>query len=225
MKTTSQSRFINFLTFCFVFSVASPSDIIAMEEIRYRDLRPTSEDILRFKTQGNFQAGAIIEKFVLGGWPEFAEEPRPYPETTLSVVRGRKQNHDWANAFLLRVDIADYLWLTNMVSNGINETLNMGSGPIVISFDRPVCAFGAIYAQAGAHNPHHPELRRRTSFTFYDETGEKIAGFDQMPGHFIVESGFVTDVVDRPIQAVAIDSDVAFAVSELIARPCAIPLG
>jgi hypothetical protein len=136
-----------------------------------------------------------------------------------------KENFDWANAYLLRVDPADYAWLTNDSFSGRSPGLNMGRDPILISFDKPICAFGAIYAQAGAHNPHHPEQRRRTSFSFYDASGGLISVMDEKPGYFIVESGFQKIGMEPWIAGVMIGSEVEFAIIEIIAMPCSEMVG
>ncbi|WP_143030592.1 hypothetical protein [Ruegeria halocynthiae] len=191
-----------------------------MEEVKYRNLSPTSEQRLNFDGQGRIKVGTKIKGFVFGKWPEFAKTHPPLTVTSLSVMYGKKQNFDWANAFLLRVDPASYSWLTNGELNGIVSRLNMGSGAILLSFEEPICAFGSVFSQAGAHNRHHPHLRKRTSFTFIDESGYKIDRFDLLPGAFIVESAFQTRASDNPIWAVVVDAEVPFALIELVAKPC-----
>lgn len=197
----------------------------AVEQIHYDTLHPEEEYRLVPDFTGFLPAGSSVGVFRFGGWPPQATNPPPFPRTGIAVVTGTQQDRSWANAFLLRGNPASYSWVTNPKTSGIDQKLRMGKDPIIISFDQPICAFGVIYAQSGAHNPHHPDLRKRTSFSFFDQTGQKIAVLDQKPGHFISKAAFQRSWRDPFIWAVAVDSEVYFALKEISAMPCSELLG
>ncbi len=207
------------------FLAMSPNSSHAIEKIYTKDLHASPEDTLRFTGNGAIAPGTKLKAFVLGGWPEHAETPRPTPETNLSVLRGQQENFEWANAFLLRVDPANFSWLKNASLAGVDAKLNMGRDPILISFEEPICAIGLKYAQGGAHNPHHPELRKRTSISFYDYSGVLIGRFDEKPGYFTNEAAFQKQALEPEIFAFQISSEVPFAIIWIVAQPCAVAVG
>lgn len=202
-----------------------PFAAYAIETKRLDEMNPTEAQLLDLSAHGSVNSGTTLGRFILGGWPPNASTPPPDVPRGLAIVQGMREDGLWANAFLLRLEPASYPWLSNLSAHTASRYDQIGSGRILISFDQPICAIGAVYAQTGAHNPHHPDLRKRTSFYFYAEDGSLIDNVDQKPGHFIVQTAFGRQVEEPPIWAISIDSEVSFAVMELAAMECAILLG
>lgn len=211
--------------FSIVFLLTFPEVCAAVEAKRFSELRPNAEQTLQFEITGTIPSETVFGRFILGGWPRHATHAPPHVPPNLTVLQGMQEDGLWSNAFLLRLEPAPYLWLSNLSAHAASRYDSIGSGRILVSFDQPICSVGVVYAQTGAHNPHHPDLRRQTNFYFYAEDGSLIDRFGQKPGHFVVQTAFGKELSDPSIWALSIDSEVSFAVIDLVAMECAIPTG
>lgn len=204
------------------FLLAGSDTALAFKDIKYLSLHPAEEDILFFPGDAYIRSGTTMGHFIIGAWPDDSEIEPPFPPTDMVMNRGQIRNTEWANPFLLRVDPSNYFWLTNPTRSGLNTKYNMGGDPIIISFDRPVCAIGINYAQAGGFNRFHPDYFRRTTIRFFDHTGLQTGSVDELPSSFIVYTAYQTEAHDGEIWAISMDSEVEIAIRTLIAMPCAI---
>ena len=197
----------------------------AVEPDTYDSMSPTDDQMLKLAPVGRISTDLWLGRFHLGGWPEDAIVPPPPIEPHLTIRQGMIENGDWANPFLLRLDPASYLWLTNLSAHAESRYSEIGSGKILIAFDRNICSIGVMFAQTGAHNRHHPDLRRTTGFSFFSREGFLIDRLDVRPGTFAVKTGFSTEPGDPPIWAMLMESEVSIAVIELIAMECTLSIG
>jgi hypothetical protein len=127
-----------------VVNLAFPRTASAIEEsLQLPASAP--EDTLVCLPGTHLSADGWHGKFHLGGWPENATTSPPFDQVGLAIVQGRWEDQSWANPHL-RVHPARSNWLTNTLPGGLDETLNMGRGPISVAFEEDACAVRLRFA-------------------------------------------------------------------------------
>jgi hypothetical protein len=117
-----------------------------------------------------------------------------------------------------------YNWLTP-ISTGIDPTYGTGAGSISVVFEEDVCAVGLELIQSESINQHYGKPLA-VYFTFFDRSGAEIETETRWPRNHYTTDAFAAKGVGDWIAALTVRAETqhGFAISQIIAQPCAAPL-